>query len=144
MVLLRSPAFKGSWPWTRVDGALFSGERSLVGQEPAWGAIETTGARVSASWMKKTTDLTGRASFFSFPPREKLVSVKKRYLYHDYQAGDTDVFSREPFVVWFQSPHTGETHRPHLYIIALWSCEWIIAPDVSWGPKVYEVLLGRH
>uniref|UniRef100_A0A8C7BPS7 Deoxyribonuclease n=1 Tax=Neovison vison TaxID=452646 RepID=A0A8C7BPS7_NEOVI len=37
---------------------------------------------------------------------EKLVSVKKRYLYHDYQAGDADVFSREPFVVWFQSPHT--------------------------------------
>ncbi|KAF3829028.1 hypothetical protein GH733_003292 [Mirounga leonina] len=37
---------------------------------------------------------------------EKLVSVKKRYLYHDYQAGDSDVFSREPFVVWFQSPHT--------------------------------------
>uniref|UniRef100_A0A671EPZ3 Deoxyribonuclease n=1 Tax=Rhinolophus ferrumequinum TaxID=59479 RepID=A0A671EPZ3_RHIFE len=37
---------------------------------------------------------------------EKLVSVKKSYLYHDYQAGDADVFSREPFVVWFQSPHT--------------------------------------
>uniref|UniRef100_A0A8C8WZJ7 Deoxyribonuclease n=1 Tax=Panthera leo TaxID=9689 RepID=A0A8C8WZJ7_PANLE len=37
---------------------------------------------------------------------EKLLSVKKRYLYHDYQAGDTDVFSREPFVVWFQSRYT--------------------------------------
>uniref|UniRef100_A0A8C0QLM0 Deoxyribonuclease n=2 Tax=Canis lupus familiaris TaxID=9615 RepID=A0A8C0QLM0_CANLF len=37
---------------------------------------------------------------------EKLVSVKKYYLYHDYQAGDADVFSREPFVVWFQSPFT--------------------------------------
>uniref|UniRef100_A0A9L0RIA2 Deoxyribonuclease n=1 Tax=Equus caballus TaxID=9796 RepID=A0A9L0RIA2_HORSE len=37
---------------------------------------------------------------------EKLVSVKKRYLYHDYQAGDADVFSREPFVIWFQSPYT--------------------------------------
>ncbi|KAG8523863.1 Deoxyribonuclease gamma [Galemys pyrenaicus] len=37
---------------------------------------------------------------------EKLVSVKKHYLYHDYQPGDVDVFSREPFVVWFQSPHT--------------------------------------
>ncbi|XP_039098376.1 deoxyribonuclease gamma [Hyaena hyaena] len=43
---------------------------------------------------------------YAFLYREKLVSVKKRYLYHDYQAGDTDVFSREPFVVWFQSPHT--------------------------------------
>uniref|UniRef100_A0A2K5F5Y8 Deoxyribonuclease 1L3 n=1 Tax=Aotus nancymaae TaxID=37293 RepID=A0A2K5F5Y8_AOTNA len=37
---------------------------------------------------------------------EKLVSVKRSYQYHDYQNGDTDVFSREPFVVWFQSPYT--------------------------------------
>ncbi|XP_066899210.1 deoxyribonuclease gamma isoform X2 [Kogia breviceps] len=37
---------------------------------------------------------------------EKLVSVKASYLYHDHQSGDVDVFSREPFVVWFQSPHT--------------------------------------
>uniref|UniRef100_A0A8C9AFL8 Deoxyribonuclease n=1 Tax=Prolemur simus TaxID=1328070 RepID=A0A8C9AFL8_PROSS len=37
---------------------------------------------------------------------EKLVSVKKSYLYHDSQHGDGDVFSREPFVVWFHSPHT--------------------------------------
>uniref|UniRef100_A0A8C6FQJ0 Deoxyribonuclease n=1 Tax=Moschus moschiferus TaxID=68415 RepID=A0A8C6FQJ0_MOSMO len=37
---------------------------------------------------------------------EKLVSVKQSYLYHDYQAEDADVFSREPFVVWFQSPYT--------------------------------------
>uniref|UniRef100_A0AC11BDN4 Deoxyribonuclease 1L3 n=1 Tax=Ovis aries TaxID=9940 RepID=A0AC11BDN4_SHEEP len=37
---------------------------------------------------------------------EKLVSVKQSYLYHDYQTGDADVFSREPFVVWFQSPYT--------------------------------------
>uniref|UniRef100_A0A673VPX8 Deoxyribonuclease n=1 Tax=Suricata suricatta TaxID=37032 RepID=A0A673VPX8_SURSU len=43
---------------------------------------------------------------YAFLYREKLVSVKKRYLYHDYQAGDTDVFSREPFVIWFQSPYT--------------------------------------
>uniref|UniRef100_A0A8C5V6Q3 Deoxyribonuclease n=1 Tax=Microcebus murinus TaxID=30608 RepID=A0A8C5V6Q3_MICMU len=37
---------------------------------------------------------------------EKLVSVKKSYLYPDNQHGDGDVFSREPFVVWFHSPHT--------------------------------------
>ncbi|XP_006751736.2 deoxyribonuclease gamma [Leptonychotes weddellii] len=43
---------------------------------------------------------------YAFLYKEKLVSVKKLYLYHDYQAGDSDVFSREPFVVWFQSPHT--------------------------------------
>uniref|UniRef100_H0WPY1 Deoxyribonuclease n=2 Tax=Otolemur garnettii TaxID=30611 RepID=H0WPY1_OTOGA len=43
---------------------------------------------------------------YAFLYKEQLVSVKKNYLYHDYQNGDTDVFSREPFVVWFQSPHT--------------------------------------
>lgn len=49
-----------------------------------------------------------RRNFF-FSSREKLVSVKTKYHYHDYQDGDTDVFSREPFVVWFHSPFTGET-----------------------------------
>lgn len=43
---------------------------------------------------------------YAFLYKEKLVSVKKSYLYHDYQAGDADVFSREPFVIWFQSPYT--------------------------------------
>ncbi|XP_073900146.1 deoxyribonuclease gamma [Castor canadensis] len=43
---------------------------------------------------------------YAFVYKEKLVSVKENYLYHDYQDGDADVFSREPFVVWFQSPHT--------------------------------------
>ncbi|XP_023056599.1 deoxyribonuclease gamma isoform X1 [Piliocolobus tephrosceles] len=43
---------------------------------------------------------------YAFLYKEKLVSVKKSYHYHDYQDGDVDVFSREPFVVWFQSPHT--------------------------------------
>ncbi|XP_058932248.1 deoxyribonuclease gamma isoform X1 [Kogia breviceps] len=43
---------------------------------------------------------------YAFLYKEKLVSVKASYLYHDHQSGDVDVFSREPFVVWFQSPHT--------------------------------------
>ncbi|XP_008144522.2 deoxyribonuclease gamma isoform X1 [Eptesicus fuscus] len=43
---------------------------------------------------------------YAFIYKEKLVTVKKKYLYHDLQDGDTDVFSREPFVVWFQSPQT--------------------------------------
>uniref|UniRef100_A0A8C9AFC4 Deoxyribonuclease n=1 Tax=Prolemur simus TaxID=1328070 RepID=A0A8C9AFC4_PROSS len=43
---------------------------------------------------------------YAFLYKEKLVSVKKSYLYHDSQHGDGDVFSREPFVVWFHSPHT--------------------------------------
>uniref|UniRef100_A0A8C0ZLU5 Deoxyribonuclease n=1 Tax=Castor canadensis TaxID=51338 RepID=A0A8C0ZLU5_CASCN len=49
---------------------------------------------------------------YAFVYKEKLVSVKENYLYHDYQDGDADVFSREPFVVWFQSPHTGLRDRP--------------------------------
>nr|XP_021528078.1 deoxyribonuclease gamma [Aotus nancymaae] len=49
---------------------------------------------------------------YAFLYKEKLVSVKRSYQYHDYQNGDTDVFSREPFVVWFQSPYTGKTRRP--------------------------------
>ncbi|XP_012590680.1 PREDICTED: deoxyribonuclease gamma [Condylura cristata] len=55
------------------------------------------------------SDRLGRNKYkeqYAFLYKEKLVSVKKHYLYHDYQAGDVDVFSREPFVVWFQSPHT--------------------------------------
>ncbi|XP_012644783.1 deoxyribonuclease gamma [Microcebus murinus] len=43
---------------------------------------------------------------YAFLYKEKLVSVKKSYLYPDNQHGDGDVFSREPFVVWFHSPHT--------------------------------------
>ncbi|XP_039333319.1 deoxyribonuclease gamma [Saimiri boliviensis] len=43
---------------------------------------------------------------YAFLYKEKLVSVKRTYQYHDYQDGDADVFSREPFVVWFQSPYT--------------------------------------
>ncbi|XP_075406864.1 deoxyribonuclease gamma isoform X1 [Tenrec ecaudatus] len=43
---------------------------------------------------------------YAFLYKEKLVSVKRSYLYRDHQDGDEDVFSREPFVVWFQSPHT--------------------------------------
>lgn len=55
------------------------------------------------------SDRLGRNKYkeqYVFLYKEKLVSVKKHYLYHDAQAGDMDVFSREPFVVWFQSPHT--------------------------------------
>ncbi|KAM8759266.1 deoxyribonuclease gamma [Rhynchonycteris naso] len=43
---------------------------------------------------------------YAFLYKKKLVSVKESYLYHDHQAGDTDAFSRKPFVVWFQSPYT--------------------------------------
>ncbi|KAG2470790.1 DNSL3 Deoxyribonuclease, partial [Polypterus senegalus] len=38
--------------------------------------------------------------------RQSVVSVKEIYQYPDQQTGDEDVFSREPFVVWFDSPKT--------------------------------------
>uniref|UniRef100_A0A8B9VBW4 Deoxyribonuclease n=1 Tax=Anas zonorhyncha TaxID=75864 RepID=A0A8B9VBW4_9AVES len=41
-----------------------------------------------------------------FHCRQNLVSVKQTYQYPDTQPGDEDAFSREPFVVWFQSPKT--------------------------------------
>ncbi|XP_020824632.1 deoxyribonuclease gamma [Phascolarctos cinereus] len=46
---------------------------------------------------------------YAFLYRESVVSVKKSYLYHDTQNGDEDVFSREPFVIWFYSPQTAVT-----------------------------------
>lgn len=78
----------------------------------------------------------GGLPFLSF--REKLVSVKKNYLYPDYQAGDADVFSREPFVVWFQSPHTGETHD-----LPSDSVNGAAALSGSCHPRVYAASLGR-
>ncbi|KAG5835869.1 hypothetical protein ANANG_G00248580 [Anguilla anguilla] len=51
----------------------------------------------------------GRNSYkeqYGFIYRRRLVSVKATYQYPDNQSGDKDVFSREPFVVWFSSPTT--------------------------------------
>lgn len=89
---------------------------------------------------RKLTQLGGLPFFSS---REKLVSVKKSYLYHDYQAGDADVFSREPFVVWFQSPHTGETHMPLLSTISPVSPRMGSSPECELRSRVYAVSLGR-
>lgn len=47
------------------------------------------------------------------------MSVKDRYLYPDHQNGDIDVFSREPFVVWFQAPFSGETVTLHQLLLRL-------------------------
>ncbi|NWZ32708.1 DNSL3 Deoxyribonuclease, partial [Asarcornis scutulata] len=43
---------------------------------------------------------------FIYRQVQNLVSVKQTYQYPDTQPGDEDAFSREPFVVWFQSPKT--------------------------------------
>ncbi|NXD79903.1 DNSL3 Deoxyribonuclease, partial [Halcyon senegalensis] len=51
----------------------------------------------------------GRKSYkeqYAFLYRQHLVSVKETYQYPDIQPGDEDAFSREPFVIWFQSYKT--------------------------------------
>ncbi|KAM9134224.1 deoxyribonuclease gamma [Pangshura tecta] len=51
----------------------------------------------------------GRKSYkeqYAFIYRSNVVSVKQTYQYPDIQPGDVDAFSREPFVVWFESPKT--------------------------------------
>ncbi|XP_069824905.1 deoxyribonuclease gamma [Dendropsophus ebraccatus] len=40
---------------------------------------------------------------YAFIYRKQLVTVKDVYQYLDHQDGDVDAFSREPFVVWFQT-----------------------------------------
>ncbi|KAJ8259884.1 hypothetical protein GJAV_G00174550 [Gymnothorax javanicus] len=51
----------------------------------------------------------GRNSYkeqYGFIYRRSMVSVKATYQYPDMQIGDEDMFSREPFVIWFSSPTT--------------------------------------
>lgn len=66
-------------------------------------------SRRSTTYNYVISSRLGRNTYkeqYAFFYKEKLVSVKMKYLYNDYQDGDKDVFSREPFVVWFQSPFT--------------------------------------
>lgn len=66
-------------------------------------------SRRSTTYNYVISSRLGRNTYkeqYAFLYKEKLVSVKANYLYHDYQDGDADVFSREPFVVWFQAPFT--------------------------------------
>ncbi|NXG78712.1 DNSL3 Deoxyribonuclease, partial [Baryphthengus martii] len=51
----------------------------------------------------------GRKSYkeqYAFIYKQHLASVKQTYQYPDTQPGDEDVFSREPFAIWFHSPKT--------------------------------------
>ncbi|XP_034264615.1 deoxyribonuclease gamma [Pantherophis guttatus] len=43
---------------------------------------------------------------YAFFYRSESVCVKQIYQYPDLQPGDEDAFSREPFVIWFNSPRT--------------------------------------
>ncbi len=44
-----------------------------------------------------------------------MLSVKSVYQYPDTQTGDEDAFAREPFIVWFSSPKTGEKRETYLH-----------------------------
>ncbi|KAM6979782.1 deoxyribonuclease gamma-like [Aplochiton taeniatus] len=51
----------------------------------------------------------GRRSYkeqYAFIYRKRLVSVRSTYQYPDTQLEEEDVFSREPFIIWFSSPNT--------------------------------------
>ncbi|CAH7349203.1 deoxyribonuclease gamma [Phodopus roborovskii] len=66
-------------------------------------------SRRSTTYNYVISSRLGRNTYkeqYAFFYKEKQVSVKANYLYHDHEDGDIDVFSREPFVVWFQSPFT--------------------------------------
>ncbi|KAM9324447.1 deoxyribonuclease gamma [Gastrophryne carolinensis] len=43
---------------------------------------------------------------YAFIYRKSVVAVKESYQYEDQQPGDLDVFSREPFIVWFSASST--------------------------------------
>lgn len=42
--------------------------------------------------------------------------MKETYQYPDTQPGDEDVFSREPFAIWLQSPKTGEVSQNQVIV----------------------------
>lgn len=42
--------------------------------------------------------------------------MKQTYQYPDTQPGDEDVFSREPFIIWLQSPKTGEVFQNQVIV----------------------------
>lgn len=42
--------------------------------------------------------------------------MKQTYQYPDTQPGDEDAFSREPFIIWFQSPKTGEMFQKQIVL----------------------------
>lgn len=46
--------------------------------------------------------------FFPLSYRKSTAKLIKQYQYPDTQKGDVDAFSREPFVVHFQAPKTGQ------------------------------------
>lgn len=45
--------------------------------------------------------------------RTDSVRLINQYQYPDTQKGDEDAFAREPFVVYFQAPKTGNVNNVH-------------------------------
>lgn len=91
-----------------------------AGNIPAWLYLSLTIARVQIRAPSQVGHIPASHECYIRPPscflycRQHLVSVKQTYQYPDTQPGDEDVFSREPFVVWFHSPKTGETFQKQI------------------------------
>lgn len=124
----------------KKGGVQLRGQRA-AGQEELQGAVRLPlqvrwvaspsstspcGVRMHSRAGAAALSVTAQPSPVGSPPfccRRDLVSVKQTYQYPDTQPGDEDAFSREPFVVWFQSPKTGEmlsaTRRPSIALPTL-------------------------
>nr|XP_006130951.1 deoxyribonuclease gamma [Pelodiscus sinensis] len=71
--------------------------------------IEKLNGQFQEKYNYVISERLGRKSYkeqYAFIYRSNVVSVKQTYQYPDTQPGDVDAFSREPFVVWFQSSKT--------------------------------------
>ncbi|NXC05150.1 DNSL3 Deoxyribonuclease, partial [Orthonyx spaldingii] len=71
--------------------------------------VEKLTSQLKEEYGCVASERLGRNSYkeqYVFIYRQRQVSVKQTYQYPDTQPGDEDVFSREPFTIWFQSPKT--------------------------------------
>ncbi|KAM3848240.1 deoxyribonuclease gamma [Vipera latastei] len=74
--------------------------------------LEKLNGRSEGTYNYVVSDRLGRRNYkeqYAFFYRLESVCVKQIYQYPDLQPGDEDAFSREPFVVWFNSPRTAVT-----------------------------------
>lgn len=109
-------------PDERAEGAIQLRGQRAAGQEDLQGAVRlhlqasvlggdstptASPLHVALPSCSMGTGSGGPPAALLFHCRQNLVSVKQTYQYPDTQPGDEDAFSREPFVVWFQSPKTG-------------------------------------
>nr|XP_056708823.1 deoxyribonuclease gamma [Euleptes europaea] len=71
--------------------------------------LEKLNSQTQDEYSYVVSNRLGRRTYkeqYAFFYRSKMVTVKRTYQYPDLQPGDEDALSREPFVVWFNSPKT--------------------------------------